>query len=198
MKLRSRALAATFVVAGLAATGLLAGCGGGSGSATGTEASATVATGSGPGKIVASNDKVTKSEATVISTGQFPTGHDTDEESTSGTPPIKPCTLVTRKEATTILGGTVKKEEHLQGPTCVISSSGREITMAVMELPLKPLVSGARKSTPLTIRGHQAYCLRYEKTSVVTAIGGGRILQVTGPCQADVQFISAALPRIPK
>jgi hypothetical protein len=195
MKLRGRALAATFVVACLAATGLLAGCGGGSGSATGTEASATVASGSP--KIVASNDKVTKSEGTVIATGQFPTGHDTDEESASGTKPIKPCALVTRREAKTILGGTVKMEEHPQGPTCVYTSSGREITMAVMELPLKPLVSGARKSTPVTIRGHQAYCIRYETTSVVTNVGGGKILQVTGPCQADVRFVSAALPRIP-
>jgi hypothetical protein len=195
MKLRGRGLVATFVVAGLAATGLLAGCGGGSGSATGTEASATVA--SGTGKIVASHDKVTNSEETVIPAGQFPTGHDTDEESSSGTKPIKPCTLVTRKEAKAILGGAVKMEEHPQGPTCVYSSSGREITMAVMELPLKPLVSGARKSTPLTIRGHQAYCVRYEKPSVVTGIGHGKILQVTGPCQADVRFVSAALPRIP-
>jgi hypothetical protein len=196
MKLRGRAFAATFVVAGLATTGLLAGCGGGgSGSATGTEASATVASGSP--KIVASNDKVTTSEETVIATGQFPTGHDTDEESASGTKPIKPCTLVTRKEAKAILGGAVKMEEHPQGPTCVYTSSGREITMALMELSLKPLVSGARKSTPLTVRGHQAYCIRYETTSVVTNVGNGKILQVTGPCQADVRFVSAALPRIP-
>jgi len=194
MKLRGRGFAATLVVAGLAATGLLAGCGGGSSTATGTEASATV---EGSGKIVASHDKVTNTEETVISTGQFPTGHDTDEESVSGTKPIKPCNLVTRKEAKAILGGTVKMEEHQQGPTCVYTSSGREITMAVMELPLKPLVSGARKSTPLTIRGHQAYCIRYETTSVVTGVGHGKILQVTGPCQADVRFVSAALPRIP-
>jgi hypothetical protein len=195
MKLRGRGLAATFVVAGLAATGLLAGCGGGSATATATEASASVAGGST--KIVASHDKVTKTEETVISAGQFPTGHDTDEESTSGTKPIKPCSLVTRKEAKTILGGAVKMEEHPQGPTCVYASAGREITMAVMELPLKPLVSGARKSTPLTIRGHRAYCLRYETTSVVTGVGHGKILQVTGPCQAGVRFVSAALPRIP-
>jgi hypothetical protein len=194
MKLRGRILAAGLVAAGLT-TGLLAGCGGGSGSATGTEASATV---EGSAKIVTSNDKVTDNEgATEISTGQFPNGNDTDEESVSGTKPIKPCALVTRKEAKAILGGTVKMEEHPQGPTCVYTSSGREITMAVMELPLKPLVSGARKSTPLTIRGHQAYCIRYETTSVVTGVGHGKILQVTGPCQADVRFVSAALPRIP-
>jgi hypothetical protein len=194
VNIHGRGIAAALVAAGLAVGGL-AGCGG-SGSATATEAGAIVSGGSS--KIVASRDEVAKNDgATEIVTGRFPTGRDTDEVSTSGTKPIRPCVLVTGKEATAILGGSVRKEEHPQGPTCVFTGSGREITMAITELPLQPLVSGARKSTSLTVRGHRAYCIRYETSSVVTAIGNGKVLQVTGPCQAAVRFVSAALPRIP-
>lgn len=168
---------------------LVAGCGGSS------EATAKD-TSSGP--IVKSLDKVTDTGgSTEIKTGEFPNGADTDEVSVSGTKPVKPCRLVSAAEADRILGGNVHKQEHLQGPTCVFIGSGRQVSMVVMELPLQPLVDGARSSQALRIAGHKAYCLRYETSSVVAAVSHGRVLQVTGPCPAGVRFAAAALPRIP-
>lgn len=143
------------------------------------------------------SDAVTDNGGTTeIVTASYPTGRDTDEVSASGAKPIAPCTLVTKKQAEGILGGGVKVTERPQGPTCVYSGSGREIDLVVEKVPLKQLKEGARSAKPVTIRGRQGWCLRYESTSVVVAVGSGRVLQVTGPCQAGVRFAAAALPRI--
>lgn len=182
-KAKLPALLAALVAAVVALS--LAGCGGsGADQATGTEASSEV--------IVKSRDAVTKTEGEVA-TGQYPNGHDTDEESVSGAKPIKPCSLVSEAQADHILGGGVAISEHLQGPTCVFKGSGREVTVVLMEAPVKPLVAGARKAQKLTLDGRPAWCLRYETTSVVADVGDGRILQVTGACPAAASFAEAAL-----
>jgi predicted small lipoprotein YifL len=171
----------------LAAVALFAvtGCGSsGPDEATGKETAADV--------IVKSRDTVTKTEGEVA-TGQYPNGHDTDEESLSGAKPIKPCSLVSEARADRILGGGVTVSEHLQGPTCVYKGSGREVTVVLMEAPLKPLVAGARKAQELSLDGRSAWCLSYETTSVVADVGDGRILQVTGACPAAASFAEAAL-----
>jgi hypothetical protein len=165
-------------------------------SAEGAASSASESTNSD--YIVKSDDKVTKSNgATEIVSAQFPSGRDTDEESTTGRKPVKPCSLVTAAQANKILGGHVRISERPQGPTCVFSGSGREISLVVEEVPLKPLVQGARKSSQVTAGGHHGWCLRYETSSVVFGVGRGRVLQITGPCPAGVRFAAAALPRIP-
>jgi hypothetical protein len=132
-----------------------------------------------------------------IATASFPSGHDTDEVSVTGAKPVKPCALVTKREAEGILGAGVKVSERLQGPTCVYSGSGREVTLVVMKGSLGKLRSGAKTSTPVTVGGRSGYCLRYESTSVVVGAGSGRVLQVTGPCAAGVRFAAAALRRLP-
>jgi hypothetical protein len=155
---------------------------------------------SGPGssdQIVPSDDEVTKTgDSTEIETGQFPSGHDTDEESASGTPPLRPCELVSKVEATAILGRDVVRAERPLGPTCVISGSGREVSLAITEAPMNALVGSARKVEKVTVSGRAAYCLRHEASSLVIDLGHDKILQVTGPCQAGVRFAAAALPRI--
>jgi hypothetical protein len=180
-------LAAYLTVLALAAVALLAvaGCGGsGTDEATGKEASSEV--------IVKSDDTITKTEGEVA-TGQYPNGHDTDEENVSGAKVIKPCSLVSEQQANHILGGGVTISEHLQGPTCVFKGSGREVTVVLIEAPLKPLVSGARSAQKLTLDGHPAWCLRAATTSVVADVGAGKILQVTGACPAAASFAEAAL-----
>jgi hypothetical protein len=164
---------------------LVAGCGGsGPAEATGKETST--------GPIVKSLDTVSKTEGE-IATGQYPNGHDTDEESLSGRKTIKPCSLVSERQANRILGGHVKTSEHPQGPTCVYAGSGREVSLVLMEAPLKPLIAGARTAKKLTIDGRPAWCLRYESTMVVTSVGEGRVLQVSGACPAAASFAEAAL-----
>jgi hypothetical protein len=190
-KLKVAGMAAMLaVVAALAV--LLGGCGGGG------AANATAAAAGNSEYVVKGDDTVTKDEGvTEISSAKFPNGHDTDEVSVTGRKPIKPCSLVTAKQANAILGGHVKKSEHLQGPTCVFSGSGRQVSVVVEEVPLKPLVNGARNAHPLTVMGQKAWCLHYEMSSVVTSVGKGRVLQITGPCQAGVRFAAAAIPRVP-
>jgi hypothetical protein len=190
-RVRTKVAGMAAVLAAVAALAvLLGGCGG-----------SPDATASAAGKseyVVKGDDAVTKDEGvTEISSAKFPNGHDTDEVSVTGRKPIKPCSLVTGKEANAILGGNVRKSEHLQGPTCVFSGSGRQISLVVEEVPLKPLVNGARKAQQLTVKGQKAWCLHYEMSSVVTSVGKGRVLQITGPCQAGVRFAAAAIPRIP-
>jgi hypothetical protein len=164
---------------------LVAGCGGsGPDEATGKETS------SGP--IVKSRDTVSKTEG-AIATGQYPNGHDTDEESLSGRKTISPCSLVSERQANRILGGDVKISEHPQGPTCVFQGSGREVNLVLMEAPFKPLIAGARSAKKLTIDGHPAWCLRYESTMVVTSVGDGRVLQISGACPAAARFAEAAV-----
>jgi hypothetical protein len=137
----------------------------------------------------------TGSEAEVVEAA-FPSGHDTDEVSVTGAKPVKPCALVPKKKAEGILGANVQVSERPQGPTCVYTGSGREIDLVVEKTSLGSLKKEAKKVEPVQINGKQAYCLTFESTSVVAAVGGGRVLQVTGPCQAGVRFAAIALNRI--
>ena len=174
IKLRNISLLAlAAIVAALA----LSACGGGS-SSSGTDAVSE-----------------TGSEAEGVEAA-FPSGHDTDEVSVTGAKPVKPCALVPKKKAEGILGANVKVSERPQGPTCVYMGSGREIDLVVEKVSLNTLKSEAKKVEPVTVNGRQAYCLTFQSTSVVAAVGGGRVLQVTGPCQAGVRFASIALNRL--
>jgi hypothetical protein len=128
-----------------------------------------------------------------IEVAKFPNGKDNDEISPTGAKPVKPCNLVTKAQASGILGGKVAVSERPQGPTCVYTGSGREVTLVVMETSLRSLREGARHSTKVRIGSHTGYCLRYQATSVVVAVPKHRVLQVTGPCQAGVRFAAVAL-----
>jgi Protein of unknown function (DUF3558) len=151
----------------------------------------------GGGSSTSGNDAVSESgsEAEVVEAA-FPGGHDTDEVSVTGAKPVKPCALVPKKKAEGILGPNVKVSERPQGPTCVYIGSGREIDLVVEKTSLSTLKNEAKKVEPVTIDGRQGYCLTYQSTSVVVGISGGRVLQVTGPCQAGVRFAAIALNRL--
>ena len=151
----------------------------------------------GGGSTQSSSDAVTEtgSEAEVVEAA-FPSGHDTDEVSVTGAKPVKPCALVPKKKAEGILGPNVKVSERPQGPTCVYMGSGREIDLVVEKTSLSSLKNEAKKVEPVTINGRQGYCLTFQSTSVVIGVSGGRVLQVTGPCQAGVRFASIALKRL--
>ena len=151
----------------------------------------------GGGSSSSSPDAVseTGSEAEVVEAA-FPAGHDTDEVSVTGAKPVKPCALVPKKKAEGILGSNVQVSTRPQGPTCVYTGSGREIDLVVEKTSLSALKQEAKKVEPVTIDGRQAYCLTFQSTSVVAGVSGGRVLQVTGPCQAGVRFAAIALKRL--
>jgi hypothetical protein len=151
----------------------------------------------GSGSTSSGSEAVTESgsEAEVVEAA-FPSGHDTDEVSVTGAKPVKPCALVPKKKAEAILGAGVKVSERPQGPTCVYLGSGREIDLVVEKTSLSALKNEAKKVEPISIEGRPGYCLTYQSTSVVVGISGGRVLQVTGPCQAGVRFAAIALKRL--
>lgn len=160
---------------------------------------ALAACGSGGGDAAsAGNDNVSGGGETEIVAAAFPAGHDTDEVSVTGAKPIKPCALVPKPKAEEILGANVKVSERPQGPTCVYSGSGREIDLVVEKVPLSSLKNGARSIEPVTINGRQGFCVKYQATSVVIGIGSGRVLQITGSCQAGVRFAAVALTNLKK
>jgi hypothetical protein len=184
-------VAAVLIVVALVATG-----GSGSSAEGGTKLinrSASSAAKAGPDPVAEGNGEGSAAE---VATAVYPNGHDTDELAVSGAHEVKPCLLVKRSQASKILGGRVKMAERIQGPTCVYSANGLEISTIVESVPLKSLVSSARKATNVTAAGHHGYCLKYETTSVIFAVGGGRVLQVSGPCQAGVQFAAIAIPNV--
>lgn len=162
--------------------------------ALGLVALVVMAVGSGGDDTEATAETVTHTE---IVKATFPTGRDTDEVSASGSKPIPACELVTKREAEGILGSGVGVSEKPLGPTCVYAGSGRRVTLAVEKVPLKALRDGARSATEVTIAGRHGWCLRYETTAVVVAVGKERVLHVTGSCAAGVRFAAKALPRIP-
>ncbi|MBN9622982.1 MAG: hypothetical protein J0H06_08520 [Actinobacteria bacterium] len=148
----------------------------------------------GGGAGTSTNDAVSESgsEAEIVE-GAFWGGHDTDEVSVTGKKPVKPCSLVPKGKAEAILGADVQVSERLQGPTCVYLGSGREIDLVVEQNSVASRKSEADRVEPVGIDGRQAYCLTSRSTSVLASVGGGLVLQVTGPCQAGVRFASLAL-----
>ena len=190
--LRARVSVALVVLAAPATGLLLSGCGD-TGSATGA---VHTAAGQTSDVIVKSDDTVSKSEFAEPDTAVFPTGHDTDEENASGRKLIKPCTLVSVRQAEAILGPHVRRSEHPQGPTCIFAGSGREITLTLQEVSLRQLREDARKATAVNVGGQPGWCLRYEKTSVAVAIHPREVLVVGGPCQAGVPFAADALANL--
>ncbi|HTR73920.1 MAG TPA: hypothetical protein VMH33_01510 [Solirubrobacterales bacterium] len=150
----------------------------------------------GPAAAARADNVVDDGGSIEIATASFPTGRDTDEVSATGAKPIRPCWLVPKRKAEAILGAGVTVTERPQGPTCVYSGSGREIDLVIEKVPLKALRNAARSAEAVTIAGRRGWCLRYQASSVVIAVGTRRVLQVTGACQAGVRFAAVAVPRI--
>lgn len=148
--------------------------------------------------IVKSSDPISSQKGpSVVS---YPTGMDNDEVSETGAGPVEPCSLVSGRRAAAILGGPVRVSQEPQGPTCVYTMRGsaRQVTLVVESTRLASLRRHARKTSEVRVAGHAGWCLRYESTSVVVPLTGGRVLHVTGPCDVAARFAGQALPRVPR
>jgi hypothetical protein len=203
-----------FLALVVAAAAVAVGCGGGSssssaaatvsgadGSSTTTEFTST-SSGSEGGAAqahaqVKAKDPVSNGPAAVaIEPRDTPLGVDNDEIQTTGAKPVKPCKLVTRAQASAILGKGTTASERPQGPTCVYTNAGRTVTLVVEDNSVKALRQGARKATKVDVDGKTGWCIKYQSTAVIVGVSGGRVLRADGPCQAGVRFVSTALHRI--
>jgi hypothetical protein len=208
--LRNQAL---LLALALIAVAFVTGCGGGgsssagpssadgaSSSSTSTEAAGATSSGAEGEPVAAAlqtGDPVSEGSSEVaIEPRDVGLGVDNDEMQTTGAKPVKPCKLVTVSEAAAILGPGTKAAERPQGPTCVYSNAGRTVTLVVEDNSVKSLREGARKATKVEVGGKTGWCIKYQSTAVIVAIGGGRVLRADGPCQAGVRFVTKALTRI--
>jgi hypothetical protein len=210
-----------FLALVVAAAAVAVGCGGGSGSSGDATATAGAASGSAgstatveltsafsgseagaaqaaPAHVqVKAKDPVSNGPAAVsIEPRDTPLGVDNDEIQATGAKPVKPCKLVTRAEASAILGKGTTAVERPQGPTCVYMNAGRMVTLVVEDNSVKQLRQGARKATKVNIDGKTGWCIKYQSTAVIVGISGSRVLRADGPCQAGVRFVSLALHRV--
>lgn len=186
--LSARNLIAILILAA-AATTMLVACGrSGSSSADGT------APESG---IVASSDQISTTE-NAPAEARYPSGMDNDEISPTGAAPVKPCTLVSKDEASAILGTAVQVTTGPQGPTCIYEMPGstQVMTLVVEHISLQGLRNQAKTANRVTVAGRAGWCLRYGSTSVAVPLAEGNVLAVTGPCADAARFAARALPRI--
>jgi hypothetical protein len=122
-------------------------------------------------------------------------GQENDEVSKTGAAPENPCRLVSRSEATGILGEIVRVTVGQQGPTCIYAAEGskRQVTLAVERLDLAGLRHQARSAPRIRVGSKSGWCLHYDSTSVAVPLTDGRVLDVTGSCAVAAHFAARAL-----
>jgi hypothetical protein len=157
-------------------------------------ASAKAATGKAAGTQKAARpDPISATNRTVRGRGRAK-----NEQRGTGIAPLNPCTLVTRAEASAIVGRPIAAlRQAPQGPTCIYQArSGKSlITMAVQNTPFTPPQS-AKDVTRVTLRGHKAYCVKRAGLVMVVPLAAGHVLNVTAPCPVAAGFASKALARL--
>ena len=120
------------------------------------------------------------------------------EQRGTGIKPLNPCTLVTRAEASAIVGRPVAAlRQAPQGPTCIyqVRSAKSLITMAVQNTPFTPPKS-AKDVARVTLRGHKAYCVKRAGLVMVVPLAAGHVLNVAAPCPVAAGFAAKALARL--
>ena len=174
------------VVLGIAAAGLLAGCGGSSPSAplgsvdrplpaqhvTDNEGAATVAP--SYGKLLARQSSKPRSRFT-------------------------PCNLVTKSQARAILGTPLDEPtEAPLGPTCVYrSTDGRSfVSLAVTSQRFSDLERRGPGRRPMDVANRAAFCATRGQPAVNVALGSGRVLTVSAPCAIAKRFALAAVDHL--
>jgi hypothetical protein len=110
-----------------------------------------------------------------------------------------PCNLVTKAQASDIVGKPIKDPlEAPQGPTCIYQpASGKTfITVAVQAVEFGKLKRHLGQPTRFTVAKRTAYCGQYGKAVLYVPLSKGRVLSITGPCKVAKQFASAAVRRL--
>jgi hypothetical protein len=110
-----------------------------------------------------------------------------------------PCNLVSRAQATAILGGPVQVPfEAPQGPTCIYrSKSGKTfITLAVQSLDIDRVKKQMRRPQAVNVGEHAAYCGTYGQPMLYVSLSGKRVLSLAAPCDVARQFAARAVARL--
>jgi hypothetical protein len=130
-----------------------------------------------------------------VSVARYPNGRENDETAESGADQPSPCRLVTRADASSIMGESVQTSVGSQGPTCIYASveQRRMLTLTVERTSLARLRMDASTARRLAVDSRHGWCLRYGSTSVAVPLSPGSVLHVTGPCPLAARFAARAL-----
>jgi hypothetical protein len=124
-----------------------------------------------------------------------------DEVNSSGAKQLDPCTLVSRSEVQAIAGRPIAAPvDAPQGPTCIYRPKDGKllITLAVQDNNFSKVEPQAqlRDKTPVSVRGHAAYCGLTGAPTLIVPLTNGRFLSVTAPCPIAAALASTALTRL--
>lgn len=118
---------------------------------------------------------------------------DSGRPSTRGEP--NPCALVSAAQAEAITGKSVKATEAPLGPTCIYQLSGVKdpITLAIERLRFSSIRRHLKGLSRPRVSGQTAYCGKYGSPVTYVPLSGGRVLDISAPCEVGTRFAAAAL-----
>jgi hypothetical protein len=105
-----------------------------------------------------------------------------------------PCTLVTREQASAILGERISKpSEAVQGPTCVYKGHKSFVTLAVQTLDFDKIKPKLGLRQRVEVSSKVAYCGNYGQQMLYVPLSEGRVLSVAAPCPRAKRFAALAV-----
>lgn len=110
-----------------------------------------------------------------------------------------PCNLVTRAQASAILGAPIQQPlEAPQGPTCIYRSKDGAsfITLAVQTADFAKLRRQLRHSERVEVSNRTAYCGKFGQPTLYLGLAAGRVLSVAAPCDVAKRFATKALRQL--
>lgn len=113
---------------------------------------------------------------------------------------FSPCSLVSRGAAGAIVGyRIVDVTEAPQGPTCIYRGKQAQagfVTLAVQAQPFAALKKMMRRREAVEVGAKAAYCGMSGRPLLVAALGEGRVLSVAAPCGIAKRFARTAIAKL--
>lgn len=110
-----------------------------------------------------------------------------------------PCNLVTKGEARAILASPIAQPtEAPLGPTCIYRSrDGKSfVTVAVQNVKFSEASRKVRHARKLKVADRAAVCGKLDKQVLYVSLAPRRVLSVAGPCTVARKFATSAVGRL--
>jgi hypothetical protein len=107
-----------------------------------------------------------------------------------------PCNLVSRAQASTIMGQAIKAPfEAPQGPTCIYRTAvgNRFVTVSVQAVALKTLRRQLDGRRTVTVGARSGLCGTYGHPMLYVALSQARVLSIAAPCDMARRFAVRAV-----
>ncbi|MGI9099581.1 MAG: hypothetical protein ACR2H2_14015 [Solirubrobacteraceae bacterium] len=164
--------------------------------------SAKASTGRPPGSSTAGSTSATKGTSGASSkragSGETPR-RSRRKQKTLPASPQRPCSLVTKHQARSIIGAAINEPlQAPQGPTCIYQTpSGKQhVTLAVQTVDFATLRRQLRKTRRVDISGRTAYCGTYGRPMLYLPLAGRQVLSISAPCATATAFAIQAAARL--